>query len=87
MTEKRFNYHIDEVGVYYYICDNTKKGDDRIILELNTKYDALEVCDVLNSLNDEIEKLKEDLAYAERCRDGIGRDFENYRKMHNTNWW
>ena len=59
MTQKRFNYHIDEVGVYYYVYDTTKKSDDRIILELNTKYDAIEVCNMLNELNDENEQLKQ----------------------------
>lgn len=59
MTEnKRFNYHVDEVGIYYYVCDTTKKDDDRIILEVSTKYDAIEVCNVFNELNDENEQLK-----------------------------
>ena len=52
MTEKRFHYRIDEVGIYYYVCDNTKKGDDRIILEFDTKYDAMEVCELLNELHE-----------------------------------
>lgn len=73
MTEnKRFNYHVDEVGVYYYVCDTTKKSDDRIILELNTKYDAIEVCNMLNELNDKNEQLKqrfEDVLAELYCKD------------------
>ena len=61
LTEKRFNYQIDEVGIEWYVCDNTKKGDDRIILEFDTKFDAIEVCDLLNKLNDENEQLKKEL--------------------------
>ena len=61
MNEQRFNYHIDEVGIYYYICDNTKTGDDRIILEVNTQYTAIEVCNALNNLNNESEQLKKEL--------------------------
>ena len=58
MTGKPFNYHIDEVGVYYYVCDNTKKGDDKIIFEFNTKFDAMEVCELLNELHEENERLR-----------------------------
>jgi hypothetical protein len=53
-NENRFNFHIDEVGVYWYVCDNTKKDDDKIILELDSKYTAKEVCEVLNELNQQI---------------------------------
>lgn len=73
MTEKRFNPHVDEVGIYYYVCDNTKKGDDRIILELDTKFDAIEVCNLLNSLNDENEQLKNKI-------DVLEDDNETYHK-------
>ena len=58
MTGKRFHYRIDEVGIYYYVCDNTKKGDDRIILEFDTKYDAMEVCELLNELHEEKQHLQ-----------------------------
>ena len=58
MTGKRFNFHIDEIGIYYYICDSSKKGDDRIILEFDSKFDAMEVCELLNELHEEKQHLQ-----------------------------
>ena len=88
MTKKRFNYHIDEVGIYYYVCDNTKKGDDRIILEFNTKFDAIEVCNLLNSLNNEneqlkifLEALKEELSLANRDNDALEKENEQLKQQ------
>ena len=70
MTGKRFHYRIDEVGIYYYVCDNTKKGDDRIILEFDTKYDAMEVCELLNELHEENQALHKTIEELDNCQKG-----------------
>lgn len=56
MTEnKRFHYRIDEVGIFYYICDGGKT-EDKIFAEVLG--DVEEVTDKLNELNEENKKLK-----------------------------
>lgn len=57
MTDKRFHYHIDEVGIYYYICDGGKT-EDKIFAEVIG--DVEEITDKLNELNEENEQLKEE---------------------------
>lgn len=54
MTEKRFHYHIDEVGIYYYICDGGKT-EDKIFAEVTG--DVKEVTDKLNELAEENENI------------------------------
>ena len=76
MTAKRFNYHIDEVGVYYYVCDNTKKGDEKIIFEFDTKFDAMEVCELLNELWEENERLKNSI----KCLEADKMELQQYIK-------
>ena len=57
MTEnKRFHYKIDEVGVYYYICDGGET-EDKIFAEVMG--DVEEVTDKLNELHEENQYLKE----------------------------
>ena len=39
-NKQRYSFCIDEVGVYWYICDNTKNDDDKIIFEFEDRLDA-----------------------------------------------
>lgn len=56
MTEKRFHYNIDEVGIYYYICDGGKT-EDKIFAEVIG--DVEEVTNKLNELAEENKLHKE----------------------------
>ena len=61
--KQRYSFCIDEVGVYWYICDNTKNDDDKIIFEFEDRLDAKEVCEILNKQDEEIQQLKQELRY------------------------
>lgn len=90
MTEnKRFHYQLDEVGVFYYICDGGKT-EDKIFAEVVG--DVEEVTAKLNKLNEENKELKDKLFEAEKTLlietadisdyafDNVEKDIEELRK-------
>ena len=53
---KRFHYQKDNFGYGYLICDDEREVGDKVFAE--TWYDVDLIVDMLNDLNDEVEKGK-----------------------------